>query len=50
MKFGKTSLARRLPKQNTGLVFGGEQVTSATEPAEGVVICDTGRNDTAFSR
>ena len=38
MKFGKTGLACRLLQQNTGLVFGGEEVTSATEPTEGVVM------------
>ncbi len=27
MKFGKTGFARRLVKQNTGLVFGGEEIT-----------------------
>jgi len=26
MKFGKTGFARRLVKQNTGLVFGGEEI------------------------
>ena len=38
MKFGKTGLACRLLQQNTGLVFGGEEITSATEPTEGVVM------------
>ena len=38
MEFGKTGLARRLLEQNTGLVFGGEKIASATEPAEGVVM------------
>ena len=38
MKFGKTGLARRVLEQNTGLGFGGEEVTSATEPTEGVVM------------
>jgi len=38
MKFGKTGLARCLFEQNPGLVFGGEEVTSATEPTEGVVM------------
>ena len=38
MKFGKTGLACRLFEQNTGLVFGGEEVAPATEPAEGVVM------------
>lgn len=38
MKFGKTGFAGRLFKQNTGLVFGGKEVASATEPAEGVVM------------
>ncbi len=38
MKFRKTSLARRLLEQNTGLVFGGKEIASATESAEGVVM------------
>ncbi len=38
VKLGKTGLARRLLEQNTGLVFGGEQVTSATQPTERVVM------------
>ena len=38
MEFGKTGLARRLLEQNSGLVFGGEEVASATEPAKGVVM------------
>ena len=38
MKFGKACLARRLLEQNTGLVLGGEEVTSATDPTEGVVM------------
>jgi len=38
VKFGKTGLARRLLEQNTRLVFSGEQVTSATESTEGVVM------------
>ncbi len=38
MKFRKTGLARRLLEENTGLVFDGQEVTSATEPAEGVVM------------
>jgi len=38
VKLGKTGLARRLLEQNAGLVFGGEEVASATEPAEGVVM------------
>lgn len=38
MKFRETGLARRLPEQNTGLIFGGEKVTSATEPTKGVVM------------
>jgi hypothetical protein len=38
MKFGKTGFARRLVKQNTGLVFGGEEITSATESTEGIVM------------
>ena len=38
MKSGKTGLARRLLEQNTGLVFGGKEVPSATEPTEGVVM------------
>lgn len=38
MKFGEASLARRLFKQNTGLIFRGQQIASATEPAEGVVV------------
>ena len=38
MKFRKTGFARRLLQPNTGLIFGGEQVSSATEPAEGVVM------------
>jgi len=38
MKFGKTGLARCLFKQNTRLIFRGEQVTSATKPAEGIIM------------
>ena len=38
MKFGKTGLPRRLPEQNTGLVFVGKEVASTTEPTEGVVM------------
>ena len=38
MKFGKAGLARGLLEQNPGLVFGSEEVTSATEAAEGVVM------------
>jgi len=38
MKFGQTGFARRLVKQNTGLVFGGEEITSATESTEGIVM------------
>jgi len=38
VKLGKTGLARRLLEQNARLVFGGEEVASATEPAEGVVM------------
>ena len=38
MKFGKAGFARRLLEQNTGLIFGGEQLTSATEPTERVVM------------
>jgi hypothetical protein len=38
MEFGETSLARSLLEQDAGLVFGGEQVASATEAAEGVVV------------
>jgi hypothetical protein len=38
MKFGKTGLARRLPEQDTGLVFGSEEVASTTEPTEGIVV------------
>lgn len=38
MKFGKTGLPRRPLEQNTGLVFGGEQIPSATEPTKGVVM------------
>jgi hypothetical protein len=38
MKFGEARLARRLFEQNTGLIFRGEQIASATEPPEGVVV------------
>lgn len=38
MKLGKTSFARRLLQQNAGLVFGREQVPSATEPSKCVVM------------
>ena len=38
MKFRKTGLARHLLEQNTCLVFGGKEITSATEPTEGVVM------------
>ena len=38
MKFGKAGFARRLLERNTGLIFGGEQLTSATEPTERVVM------------
>jgi hypothetical protein len=38
MKFRKTSRTRRVLEQNPGLVFGGQQVASAAEPAEGVVM------------
>ena len=38
MKFGEASLARRLFKQNTRLIFRGQQVASAAEPPEGVVV------------
>ena len=37
MKFRKTGFARRLLEENTG-VFDGQEVSSATEPAEGVVM------------
>jgi ribosomal protein L10 len=38
MEFGKTSLACGLLEQNTGLIFGGQEIASATEAAEGVVV------------
>ena len=38
MKFGKTGLARRVLEQNPRLVFVGKQITSATEPTEGIVM------------
>jgi len=38
MKFGKAGLARRLLEQNSGLIFGGEEITSATKSAEGIVV------------
>jgi hypothetical protein len=38
MKLGKAGFARRLPQQNPGLVFSGQEVAPATEPAERVVV------------
>ena len=38
MKFGKAGFASCLPQQNVGIIFGGEQIASAAEPAKGVVI------------
>ncbi len=38
MKFRKAGLARRLLEQNAGLIFVGKEVTSATEPTEGIVM------------
>ncbi len=38
VKFKKTGLSRRLLEQNTGLVFGSEEATPATEPTESVVM------------
>ncbi len=38
MEFGKTGLTRRLLQAYAGLIFVSQQVTSATEPAEGVVM------------
>ena len=38
MELGETGFARGLLEQDAGLVFGGEEVASATEAAEGVVV------------
>jgi hypothetical protein len=38
MKLRKTGLVCRLLEQNPGLVFGGEEVTPATEPTESVIM------------
>jgi hypothetical protein len=38
MKFRKTGFARRLLEQNAGLVLIGQEVTSATEPTESIVM------------
>ena len=38
MKFGKTGLASRLREQNAGLVFVGQEITSAAESTESVVM------------
>jgi len=37
MKFGKTGLACRLLQQNTGLVFGGEEIMKKL-PHEGIIL------------
>jgi hypothetical protein len=38
MKFGKTGLASRLREQNTGLVFVSQEIASAAESTESVVM------------
>ncbi len=45
MKFGETGLSRRLLEQNTGVVFGGDEVASAAEAAEGVVMEKRGHEE-----
>lgn len=38
MEFGQTGFTGGLLEQDAGLVFGGQEVASATETAEGVVM------------